>query len=60
MDNKSDEHFIIMKSAIEANKQKCDEEIMNIIKDIKEILAPSITFLLVGFNCGFHDDEMFI
>ena len=57
MDNKSDEHFIIMQAKIEANKQKIksnkqysDEKMMKLIEDLKKTPASTITSMTYHIN----------
>ena len=57
MDNKSDEQFMIMQSAIEANNQNIkanqkdsDEKTIKLAKDFKAVLVPSITSIKDQIN----------
>ena len=57
MDNKSDEQFIIMQAAIEANKQQMknnkqdsDEKMMKLTEDFKAVIASSITSITYHIN----------
>ena len=47
MDKKSVKKLLIMQSTTESNRQESDEKMKKLIEDLKEIITPTITSMMV-------------